>query len=237
MHPQSHLENVSGGHDPAYWEMYFETEIKWTLRRIWRPLWSDSGDALGDQGIEWTQRCTRRLWMSELGDTHGGGDWVISEMHFEVVIERVGWFTWWPWSIKSGGVVGGGCSRSDWSAGGQSGGSQSLGSESRPSDSERGKSGDMCDWSSDSIHWETRNCGNGESWVQQGTQGAEKLAGSGSQLILGWYSSRCMQYSACAVLGVCCTWCMLDVVYTVLGVCCTWYILYLVLSPLHGMER
>jgi len=60
----------------------------------------------------------------------------------------------------------------------------------------------MCDASWDSIHWLSRNCGNVENWVQQGPLRAERPAGIGRQSMLWWCSTRCMQYSVYAVLGV-----------------------------------
>jgi len=143
-------------------------------------------------------------------------------MHSEPVIEpvwrcteaEIEWTqrcTWWPWSIKIGGVVGGGWSGGDQSEGGQSGGSESGG----------GRSGGMCNGSWDSIHWLTRNIGNVKNWVQHGLPRAERLAGSGRHSIVGWCSTWCMQYSVYTVLGVCSTWCMLYLVYAVPSPCCT----------------
>jgi len=39
--------------------------------------------------IEWSPRCTWRLWSREFGDAIGDRDWVNSEMHWEAVIERL----------------------------------------------------------------------------------------------------------------------------------------------------
>jgi len=65
--------------------------------------------------IEWTQRCTWRPWLSELGDslggrdgatlkTHlGGPDCANLEMHSEAVIKLVRRCTWRPWPCEHGG--------------------------------------------------------------------------------------------------------------------------------------
>ena len=178
---------------PPSLPLYLRTPAVAPWRCTWRPWSSVFGAALGDREMEWTQRCTCRPWLSEFGDALGGRDRVNSEMHLEAVIERVRRYTWRPWSIKIGGVLGGGWSGSDWSEGGQSGGSESVGSESGGSESGGGsRSGGMCDGSWDSIHWLTRNCGIVENWVQQGPLRAERLAGSGRQSIVGWWSTRCM---------------------------------------------
>jgi len=103
----------------------------------------------------------------------------------------------------------------------------------------------MCNGSLDSIHWSTRNCGNVENSVQHGTLGAERLAGSRRQSILGWCGMQWMHYSVYTRLGVCSTRCMLNSVYSVLGVCYTRCMLYSVYAVLgvnswswHGeMER
>jgi len=50
--------------------------------------------------IKWTQRCTRRPRLSELGDALGGWGRVNSEMHFEAVIEWVWRCTWRPSSSE-----------------------------------------------------------------------------------------------------------------------------------------
>jgi len=167
--------------------------------------------------IKHVWRCTWRLRSSELRDGLGGREWAKLVMHMEAVIECLGRYTWRRWSIKIGGEFEGGRSRGDWSEGGESGGSECGGSDSGGS-----RSGGMCDWSWDSIHWLTHNCGNVEIWVHQGPLGADRLAWSGRQLIVRWCSMRCMQYSEYAVLSVCWTQSLLNSVYAVLGVCCTW---------------
>ena len=231
--PLSLLEDVLGGRDWASLEMHLEAVIESIWRYTWRLRSSELRDGLEGRDwasieihleaeIEWTQRCTWRPGSSEFGNTLRGQDRVISEMHSEAAMERVWRCTdarmewtqrciWRPSSIKIGGVLGGGWSGGDWYEGGQSGGSESGGA----------RSGGMCDGSSDSIHWSTRNCGNVEIWVQHSLLRAERLAGSGRQSILGWCSTRCMQYSVNTVLGVCCSRCMQYSVYAVLGVCCT----------------
>ena len=50
--------------------------------------------------MEWTQRCTWRMWLIEFGDALGGGDRASLEMHLEAVIERVWTCTWTPRSSK-----------------------------------------------------------------------------------------------------------------------------------------
>jgi len=55
--------------------------------------------------IQWTQRCTRRPWLSECGDVIGGSNWAILWMHLEGhdwvilqdVIEQVWRYPWRPW--------------------------------------------------------------------------------------------------------------------------------------------
>ena len=113
--------------------------------------------------IEPVSRCTLTPWLSEFGDALGGHD----RANFEVVAERVWRCTWSPWSIEIG-VFGGGPS-----GGGRSGGWHDRG------------------WNC--IQRSTYDCGNVESWVQQGLPRDEWLAGSIRQSILGSCSSRCMQ--------------------------------------------
>jgi len=192
----------------VFGDSFGEREIEWTQQCTWRPWYSEYGDALGDWEIRWTQRCTWRPWLSEFGDALGDRDRVNSVMHLDAVIERVGRYTWRLWSIKIGGVLGGGWSGGNWSEGGwfggnwseggQSGGSQSADSESEGSESGGGQSGGMWDGSWDSIHWLTRNC---ENWVQQGPlrAGREWLGAGDSRwwdnAVRGLYSTRCMLYS------------------------------------------
>jgi len=57
--------------------------------------------------IEWTQRCTGRLWSSEFGDALGGRARVNWEMHLEAVIDRVQRCTGRPWSSEFGDALGG----------------------------------------------------------------------------------------------------------------------------------
>jgi len=218
-------------------EIHLETEIKWTQRCTRRPWSSEFGDALRDRDCELRDELGDRDGVNS-EDALGGRDRMNWDMHSEAVIERV-WrcteaeiewaqrFTWRPWSIKMGQVLGGSQSGGDWSEGGQSGGSESGG----------GRSGGMCNGRWDSIHWLTSNSGNVENWVQHGPLKAERLAGGGRQSILGWCSIWCMQYSVYTLLGVCSTRCMLYLVYAVLGVCCTRFMLYSVLTLDHGMER
>jgi len=204
----SELIDALGGQDRASLKMHLKTKRLSELR-----------DALG--GHNWVRLemdleamivWTRRPWLSEFGDAIGGQDQVNSGMHLEAVIDHVGRYIWRPWSIKIGGLLGGGWSGGNWSegsqsGGSQSGGSQSGGSQSGGSESGVGRSGGRYDGCCDSIHWLTRICGNEENWVQQGPLKAERLAGSGRQLILGWCSTRCMQYSVYALLGVnSCSW-------------------------------
>jgi len=212
--PPSLLEDVLGGDDQASLEIHLETE-----------RWSEHRDALAccdwasmemhlEAKIEWTQRCTWKPWLSRFGDVLGGRDRVNSEMHLEAIIERGQRFTWSPWSINIGGVLGGGWSAGDWSKGGQS----------RVSESRGGRLGGMCDWGWDYIYWLTRNCGNGESWVQHVP--LRDWLGAGD--------SRSWEYAA---RGVCCPRWMLYMVYAVLAVCCTQCMLYSVLPLDHGMKR
>jgi len=44
--------------------------------------------------ILWTQRCSRRPWLSYIGDALGGPDWVNLEIPFEAVIQCVRKCTW-----------------------------------------------------------------------------------------------------------------------------------------------
>jgi len=202
--PASLFEDGPGGRDQASMEMHLETEIEWTQRCTWRPRSSKFGDALGDRQIEWTQRCTWRPCLSKFGYALAGRDRVNPEMHMEAVNERVGRYTWRPWSIKIEGVLGGGWSGGDWSEGGQSGGGQSGGSESGG-----GRSGGMCCGIWDSIHWSTCNCGNVENLVQRGPLRAEETAWERETVDL-----RMMQYAVYAELSVYCTRCMLYSVWT-----------------------
>jgi len=159
-------------------------------------------------------------WSSEFGDmnleaTRVQTSWLwLSEfeMHLGAMIERVWRCTWRPWLSGVAGVLGGG----------QSGGGSSGGRRERS-------------W--EIIHWWTHNCGNVENWVQHGLQRDERLVGSRRQLIMGWCSMRCMQYSVYALLGVCCTRCMMTSLYAVPVVCCTSSMRYSVLTLDHCMER
>jgi len=174
----SKLRVLRGGHDWASLKMQLEAEI------------------------QWTERCTWKLWLSEFGDALGGQGQVNSEWHFEVVIECVGTYTWRPWWIKIRGVLGGCWSGVDWSEGGQF-----RSSQSETSQFEGGRLRGMRYGSGDSIHCLTFNCGTVENSVQQGLQSADRLAGSVRLLILKWCSKRCMQYSRYVVLSICCTQC------------------------------
>ena len=214
------LDDVLGGRDPVCLEIHLKSGIERDWRCTWRPRDRVNSDILGchdwarlemdlEAEIEWSQWCTWRPRLSEFGDALGGRDRVNSVMHLADVIEGVGRYTWRLWWIKIGGVLGGGwyggdlseCGRlrGDWSEAGQSGGSQSGGSESGDIESGGGRSEGMCNGSWDSIHWLTHHC---ENRVQQGPLRAERLAGSGRRLIVGWCSTLCMQYSVYAVLCV-----------------------------------
>jgi len=155
--------------------------------------------------IDRVEGCTLRRWSSKFGDALLGRDGAGLKMHFEAAIEWV-WryalgvrdlanlkavilhvwrYTWRPWSIEIGGVLGGS----------RFGG---------------GRSGGRCDGDWDSIHWLTRNRGNVESWEQSGPPWDESwLAAwdswSWNDAVLDVCSTRCMQYSVYAVLGVCST--------------------------------
>jgi len=192
MHLETEIEwtqRCIRGRDRASLEKHLETEIEWTQRWTWMQRSSEFGDALGDRervnSEMHLEAVIERVWRYALG----GRNRVNLEMHSEAVIERVWRCTCRLWSSEIGGVL----------EGGQSGG---------------GSSGGRRDGSWDSIHWLTRNCGNVENWVQHDLPRDERLAGSGRQSILGWCSTRCMQYSVYAVLGVCCTRCMLYSVST-----------------------
>ena len=121
------------------------------IEQVWRPNWrpksSELRDALGGRDraslemqlqakVEWTQRCTLRLWSSEFEGANGDRDWVNSEMHSEAVTEQVWRCTCRLWSSEIGGVLWG------------------------------GRFGGRHDGSWDSMHWLSCNCGNVESWVQ-----------------------------------------------------------------------
>jgi len=164
---------------------------EWVWRYAWRQWSSECGDELGGCNRASLQICTWRPWLCELW----GCNRARMEIHLEAVIDGVWRCTWRPWLSEIGGELGGG----------QSGGDSS---------------GGRCDGSWDCIHWLTCNCGNVENWVKHGLPRDERLAGSGRQLILGWCSMWCMQYSVYAVLSVCWTRCLL----------------YLVLTLDHGME-
>ena len=111
VHPLSLLNNLLGCRDWASLEMHLEAEM------------------------EWTQRCTWRLWLSEFGHALGGRDQVNTKMPSEAVTELHWRCTCRLRSSKIGGVLGGG-----WFGGRRDG-------------------------SLDSIHRLTCNCGNVESWV------------------------------------------------------------------------
>jgi len=132
--------------------------------------------------IKQVWRCTWRSWSSGFGDTLVGCDRVSVEMHLEVVIKRVWRCTWRPWSSEIGGVLGDG-------------------------QSESGSAGGRRDLSGNCIHHLTSNWGNVEHWVQHGLPWNERLTARGWQSMVGWCSTRCMQYSVYAALGVnCCSW-------------------------------
>jgi len=131
--------------------------------------------------IEWNQRWTWQLCLSESGDALGGRNQANSEMHLDAVIQCIGKYTWTPWLMNIGGVLGGGWSGGNWSgdnwsggnrfegncsAGGQPERSQSGAREFGYSESWPGRSGGMCDGSWDSIYWLTRDCGNVQNWAQ-----------------------------------------------------------------------
>ena len=195
--------------------MHLEAEIEWTQRCSWRLWQSEFGDALAGRDrvnsamhlegmIEKVWRCTLRRWLSEFGDALVGCDRAGLEMHCEAAIERA-WryplgvcnflnlmamilrvwkYTCRPWSIEIGGVIGGS----------RFGG---------------GSLGGRCDCSWDSIYWLTRNRGDLESWVQSGLPRDESWLAAGDSrscddAVLGVCSTRYMQYSVYAVLGVCC---------------------------------
>ena len=222
---------------PPALPLYLRTPAGVPWRCTWRPGSIVFGDALGGQSecgdalrdgdrvnpemhleavIERVWRCTWRPGPSELSDALGGRDRVNSEMHSEAGIERVWRCTWrpkikwtqWcicrPWSSEFGHALGG---------------------------RDRAKLEEYL------------KVVNLEAVVREGgATGAEtlfigslvivgmyrieynmfcremRMAGSGRQSIVGWCSTRCMQYSAYAVLGVWCTRCMLYSVNAVLGV-------------------
>jgi len=180
-------------------------------------------DALGDQEIVWTQRGSWKPRLSECGDVPGGWDRVNSEIHLEAIMKLLGSYTWRPWSIRIGGVLGSSWSEGDWTEGSESGGSQSGLSQCGSCEAGCGRSEGMCDGSWEWIHWSTHNCGNVEYWVQQALLRAGRKAESGRQSILEWCSTQYMQYSVYAVGGVCQGRSMLYSVYIVNGICCTGY--------------
>jgi hypothetical protein len=184
--------------------MHLEAVIKRVLRCTSRPWSSEFRDTLGGRNQACLGICTWRPWLCELG----GCDCTTIEVNLEAVIESVWKCTWRPWSSKIGGVH----------VGGQFAGGSLEGRH---------------DKSWDSIHLFTHNCGNVKSSVQHGLLRDERQAGSKRQSMLGWCSTRCMQYSVYAVLGVCSTRCMQYSVYAVLGVWstqCMQYSVYAVLG-------
>jgi len=63
--------------------------------------------------LDWLQavlginsRCTKRWWLSELGDTLQGHNGVSFEMYLEARIKWTQWFTWSPWFREFGGTLG-----------------------------------------------------------------------------------------------------------------------------------
>jgi len=163
---------------PRWWnsKMRLEAVIVQVWRCIWRPRWCNS-----EMHLEAKIKSNSDIHLEAVFERVWRCTWrprlCNSEMQLEAVIVRLWKCTWRPWSIKIGGELGRG-----WSGGNRSGG--------------------RCNGSWDSIHWLTHNFGKVESWVQWGPPRYERLAGSGVQSNLGWYSTQCMQYSVYAVLGV-----------------------------------
>jgi len=165
-------------------DIHLEAVIEQVWRCTWRLWLSECWYALGGRDgvsleihleavIEWVWRFTWKLSWCELG----GHNHVYLKIHLEAVVERVWRCTWRPSSSEIGGVLGG-------------------------SQSEGCSSGGRRKGSWDSIHRLTGNGGNVESAEQHGLPRNERLAGIERQSILGWCSTRCMQYSVYAVLGV-----------------------------------
>ena len=153
-----------------------------------------------EAAIERVWRCTWRRRLCELRDAIGGRNCSSVEMHMETKIERTKRCSWRTCSIEIGEVLGG-C----WSGGDGGEGSQSEG----------GRSGGMCEGTSDSICWLTSNCGNVENWVQHNLLTNWLGAGdswSWDNAVCGVCSTQCIQYSAYAVLGLCGTWCWLLII-------------------------
>jgi len=100
-----------GGRDRAWFQIPLETEGL-----------SELSDAHGDDHcgnfetvIERLCQITRMLWLSDFGDAVGGRDRVNSEMHMEPAINPVGIYTWRPWLIEVGGVLGSSWAEGNWS--------------------------------------------------------------------------------------------------------------------------
>jgi hypothetical protein len=150
------------------------------IEQVWRCTWNTvivrTFDAVGM--TIW--RFTWRVGPSEVGDSLGCRDWGNLEMQSEIVIEQDCWCTCRLLSSEIWTILGGGQSR----------GCSSAGRRHRS-------------WHC--IHWLTCNCGNVENGVQHGLPRDGRLAGRGRQLVLGWCSTQCMQYSLNAALGGCCT--------------------------------
>jgi len=156
-----------------------------------RPWLSELRDALHSRdwvGSEMHLRATIvQTWMPmsrEFRDSLLRCDRVNLGIPSQSVMEQDFRYTWWPWSMKIGGWLGGaqsGSCRLGWSH----------------------------DGSWDTIYWLYGNCENVESWVQQGPPRDERLAVGGGHLIMGQCGTRCTLYSMYAVFDVRCSWCML----------------------------
>jgi len=85
---------VNGTH--LQFEEHLESPIEWSLRCTGKLWLGEYGDALG-----W------RAWWRELTDELGGHDRLNSEMHLEAVIEWEWICTWRPWSCEVGDGLGG----------------------------------------------------------------------------------------------------------------------------------
>ena len=142
-------------------------------------------------------RCTWRPWSSEFGDTLEGGDCG----NVVAVIVQLWRYTWRRWSNQFEDALGG---------------HDRVRLEAYQEEfilEAVIQDGARRDNSWDSIQWSTRNCANVENWVQHGLPRDEGPPASGRQSMMGWCSTRCMQYPVFAVLSVCWTRFMLYSVY------------------------
>jgi len=153
-------------------EATLQIHMEAPIKRVWRFGHPGRYCANLDTLIKHVWWCTWRLQSCNVQDHNSGS----LEMHLDPLIEWVWTYTWMPWLSKFG-LLGGG-------------------------ESDGGCLGGRRNRSWDSICWLTHYSGNVKNWAQHDLLRDERLAGSGRQLIMGWYSMQFMPYSGYAVLCV-----------------------------------